>query len=137
MNVELKRIHKIAVLILFPFFLAASCEEKPPVDYTSIEGFYSCNEGSASSGYRKYIVEIDKYKQADNTYVIFNFHNMGDNEFVHAEYVNDTLYINNDVIGTLFVEGKGSVSEDFKTIQLHYLTDDGVVVLDYFASYER
>jgi len=127
--------NKFYVFILLLAFI--SCEEKPEKIFTSIEGFYSCSEGSAHSGYRKYIVEIDKVNTQENLYIIANFHNLGDNEFLYAEYIGDTLYINNQVIASYFVSGKGKVSENFKEIDLEYLTDDGVVQLDYYAAYER
>jgi hypothetical protein len=43
----------------------------------------------------------------------------------------------NQVIGTLFVNGKGFVYPEFNRIELEYKTDDGVTVLDYYSLYER
>lgn len=128
--------NKILLLLLLTLFFY-SCEEKPVLTPTSIEGFYTCNESSAHTGYRKYLVEIDKVNTQDNLYIIANFHNLGDNEFLYAEYTGDTLYIRNQVIGSYFVTGKGKVFEDFKKIDLEYVTDDGLLQLDYYAAYER
>jgi hypothetical protein len=128
---------KALYILVLPFLFASSCEDPPVVDYTSIEGFYSCNESSSHSGYRNYIVEIDEVNSQENTYIIANFHNLGDNDFLYAEYLNDTLYIKNQVINTIFVNGKGKVSDDFKQVNLYYETDDGVVELDYYATYQR
>lgn len=132
---ELSR--KNIILFVLACWSLCSCETNKPVDYTSIEGFYSCNEGSVHSGYKKYIVEIDQVKSQDNVYIIANFHKQGDNEFLYAEYSQDTLYIKNQVISNLFVTGKGKVYDDFKRIELLYTTDDGVVQLDYSALLER
>lgn len=124
-------IYSIAVFILTVFL--ASCDNNPEVNYSSIDGFYSCEEGSAHAGIRKYILEIDKVSSQDNTYIIANFHNLGDNEFLYAEYLQDTLYIRNQVVSVFFVNGKGKVYDDFKRIELFYTADDGVQELGYSA----
>lgn len=138
----MKKAKKSSNIIIAFFAIAlvmslAGCDTTPEGNYTSIEGFYSCNEGSAHSGYKKYIVEIDKVNSQDNTYIIANFHNQGDNEFLYAEYTQDTLYIKNQLISNLFVLGKGKVYDDFKRVELLYTTDDGVVQLEYSALLER
>ncbi len=109
----------------------STCEEKPDITYTKNEGFYSCIESSAHSGYRKYIVEIEQVTGQDNLYIIANFHNTGHNEFLYDELSDDSLYIRNQVISTLIVSGKGRIYDGFKEIDLVYETDDGVPELDY------
>lgn len=116
--------------------IASSCEEKE-ITYTGIKGIYSCVEVSSHSGYRNYIVEIDKVNNQDGLYIILNFHNAGTNEFIYAEYRNDSIFVNDQVIGTFFVSGSGKVYSDFRQIEMSYQTDDGVVELDYQAVFER
>lgn len=116
--------------------LASSCEEKE-IEYTGIKGVYSCVEVSSHSGYRNYIVEIEKVNNQDGLYIILNFHNAGTNEFIYAEYRNDSIFMNDQVIGTFFVSGSGKVYSDFKRMEISYKTDDGVVELDYQAVFER
>lgn len=131
-----KWIFKMA-LALLPVTLASSCEQETTGEFTGLQGFYTCNESSSHSGFRKYIVEIDDVVNQSDNFIIANFHNLGDNEFLFTEYENDTLYIRNQVIGSVFINGKGKVYEDFRRIEMEYRTDDGVTILDYYALYER
>ncbi len=116
--------------------IASSCEEEE-INYNDIKGVYTCTEASSHSGYRNYIVEIDKVNNQDDLYIILNFHNTGVNEFIYAEYRNDSIYIENQVISTFFVNGKGKVFSDFKRMEILYETDDGVVELEYQVVFER
>jgi hypothetical protein len=118
--------------------MAIGCEQaNPPGTYSSIEGIFSCRESSAHTGSRQYLVEIDKVHDENDLYIISNFHNRGENEFIYAEYSSDTLQIFNQVLENMTINGKGIVSGDYRTIDLAYITDDGITVLDFFASYTR
>jgi len=118
--------------------LCTSCDENSPSgDYTSIEGIYTCQESSPHAGVRQYPVEIDKVNDSENLYIIVNFHNKGQNEFLFAELDVDVLLISNQIISDIRVEGEGLVDEEFKSIQLNYFTDDGINELDYYSSYTR
>ena len=129
-------IHRIIPICFAILASASSCDEKE-VEYTGIKGVYTCIEASSHSGYRNYIVEIDKVNNQDGLYILLNFHNTGVNEFIYAEYRNDSIYINDQVVGTFFVNGTGKVYSDFKRLEITYKTDDGVVELDYQAVFER
>ncbi len=137
---KMKKKHRInaSLLILVPIFLAASCEEKQATTYTTVEGLYVCNERSAHAGVHNYFVEIDKVSTQQNLYIINNFHNAGENQFIYAELVADTLVINDQGFGNfLSVSGKGAVSDNFKKVEFSYYTFDGVVQLDYYATFEK
>ena len=108
----MRKISIRAILLLLPLMVAASCEKRPENVYTNIEGVYTCNERSAHAGIRNFLVEIDKVQAEENLYIIDNFHNLGDNQFIRAELVGDTLFINNQIIINLTVNGKGAVSND-------------------------
>ncbi len=119
-------------------FAGSSCEQdNNAVVYTKLAGIYSCEESSPYSGYKKYIVEIDKVSSQDNVYIISNFHNQGYAEFLYANLRNDSLYIENQVISGLFINGKGKVNEKLNEIEFHYTTDDGSLELDYYALFSR
>lgn len=129
---------KLFIYLIAPILFLTSCDEKPPVtEYFSIEGFFVCNERSVHAGINNYLVEIDKVASQVNLFIINNFHNTGENEFLYAELNGDSLFIDNQVIGTLFVYGKGVVSADFRQVELSYYTDDGIVQLDYYATLRR
>jgi hypothetical protein len=130
------RINRLILTCLAIFATASSCEEKE-VEYSGIEGAYTCIEASSHSGYRNYIIEIDKVNNQDGLFIILNFHNTGANEFLYAEYTGDSIYITDQVSGTLFINGSGKVFSDFRRMEINYMTDDGVTELDYQAVFER
>lgn len=118
--------------------MCKSCNETGPSgDYTSIEGVYTCQESSPHAGQRQYPVEIDKVNDSENLYIIVNFHNKGESEFLYAELDINTLRITNQTISNIRVDGEGTVDEEFRSIRLDYLTDDGASILDYYSSYTR
>lgn len=133
-----KRLNKAGLATGMLFLLVVACDRNTdPITPTSITGVYTCQESSPHSGIRKYFVEIDKVKDTENLYIISNFHNKGENEFLFSELDQDTLWIINQAITEISVEGKGSVESDFRSIYLYYETDDGITVLDYYANYTR
>ena len=105
-------------LFLLPFlFLFISCEpEKTDKIYTSLEGIYSCEENSAYYGQKKYIIEIDEVSSQDNVFIISNFHDQGYAEFIYANLRNDSIFIQNQVISNLFVNGKGLINNQLNEI---------------------
>jgi hypothetical protein len=133
----MRKISIRTILLILPLLIAASCEDKPENVYTNIEGVYTCNERSAHAGIRNFLVEVDKVQAEQNLYIIDNFHNLGDNQFIRAQLVGDTLFINNQIIENLTVNGKGAVSSDFKQIEFTYITYDRFVELDYYATFQR
>lgn len=124
------------LFILLPI-LYFSCNGGEEITYTGIEGLFSCDENSAELGYRKYIVEIQDVPSQENTYILANFHNLGDNEFLYIEHIGDSIFINNQIILQYFVDGKGRVSEDFREITLSYTADDGTRELEYYVMLSR
>ncbi len=124
---KLSRIH---LLLWVTALLVISCvKDQDPIAPEDITGVYSCEEISSHGGIKEYIVEIDRVKDADELYIISNFHNQGENEFLFAEYSKDTLWISNQAILQLSVNGKGPVDSDFRSIFLTYTTDDGISLL--------
>ena len=118
--------------------VCTSCNETGPSgDYTSIEGVYTCQESSPHAGLRQYLVEIDKVNDSENLYIIVNFHNIGDTEFLYAELDMETLRITSQIISNIKVDGSGVVSDEFRSIQLNYLTDDGAAILEFYSNYSR
>lgn len=130
------RINRIILLFIASVATASSCEQEE-VEYGGITGAYTCIEASAHSGYRNYIVEIEKVNNQSGLFIILNFHNTGINEFLYAEYSGDSIYITDQVTGSLFINGKGKVYSDFRRMEINYRTNDGVTELDYQAVFER
>ncbi len=133
-----KRFNKSGLVAGILCLMMVACDRNTDsITPSSIAGVYTCQESSPHSGIRKYFVEIDKVKDTDDLYIISNFHNKGENEFLFAELNQDTLWIINQAITEISVEGKGPVESDFRSIYLYYETDDGITVLDYYANYTR
>ena len=131
---RLRRLFAGLALVL----VLASCERiGTGGPYSSPEGIYTCQESSVHSGVRKYFVEVDPVRDADDLYILCNFHNQGENDFIYARYANDSMILENQVIRDLTVNGKGPVSEDFTSIILYYTTDDGITQLDFAATMVR
>ncbi len=125
------------LIYLFIILLSACEKDNGERTWTKIDGIYTCEESSPHAGYKKYIVEIDKVRGQENTYIITNFHNAGNLEFLFMNLQNDSLKIENQVIGSLFINGKGKISENFDQIEIEYTADDGQRELDFFAVYTR
>jgi hypothetical protein len=125
--------HYLTLLALLMLFTASCNDKRDDVVFTSLTGVYECHENSVHSGFRSYLVEMDKVTGQDHLYIILNFHNSGDNEFIFALVDNDTLRIDNQLINSMFVSGKGKISDDLRTIELFYITDDGRTQLEFFS----
>jgi len=130
---------KLAVLSSVLVFLAIiSCDRKKnDVILTDITGVYTCQESSPYSGIRNYFIEIDKIEDEEGRYIISNFHSLGDNEFIFADFRHDTLRISGQVVAGFRVNGSGPVANDFRLISLYYEMDDGLSILDYYVTYRR
>ena len=130
-----KYFYKItAILLLF----CSSCgDSKEDIVFNSVKGVYKCQENSVHSGFRSYLVELDSVKNQENLFIILNFHNSGENEFLYAIIRNDSISIENQLINTMFISGEGLISDDLKRIDIFYLTDDGLTQLDYYAKFFR
>jgi hypothetical protein len=126
------------VTIVLILSLGASCDtDDHPINYDTIEGIYTCQESSSHAGTRQYPVEIDAVNNTEGLYIILNFHSKGENEFIFTEVAGDSITISNQAITDISVNGTGTVGSDFRTIRLRYITDDGVTILDYLATYNR
>jgi len=119
------------------FFHACDQGETKPETYASIEGLYSCQENSIHTGLRKYFIEIDRVNDSEDTFIITNFHNLGESEFLYMEYRPDSIHIENQYITNYRIKGKGTADASFRRIELYYETDDGSIIQDYYATYTR
>lgn len=135
---KVKKSGSFALLLVSLAWLLVSCgRDDPPMDYTSIAGIYTCHESSPHAGFRQYPVEINKVHDTENRYIIVNFHNKGQSEFIFGELDQDSLHIRNQAISDISVNGNGLVNSNFSSIQLNYVTDDGLTILDYYTTYKR
>jgi hypothetical protein len=125
------------VIIAFILIIGACKDPNENTVFTSFRGVFKCHENSIYSDFKSYLLEFDKVNSVDDQYIILNFHNAGDLEFVYAFIDGDTLRIENQSIQNMFVNGKGLVSDDFRRIDLVYQTDDGRVQEEFYAKIFR
>jgi hypothetical protein len=90
-------------------------------------------------GSRRYIVDVERERTDTTKYVIFNFHNAGDDEFVRTTYKNKILTITEQPlgIGMTVRSGNGSASADFKRMDITYTIFDGMNEVEVNAVYSR
>ncbi|MFW5644576.1 MAG: hypothetical protein ACOCZL_01560 [Bacteroidota bacterium] len=127
------------IVLLFLLFFSISCEEeKTEKTYESLEGIYRCEENSPYTGHRKYIVEIDQVNDQENLFIISNFHNQGNAEFIYANRQNDSvLLIENQLISNLYIHGEGTVNNGLNEVKMIYTVDDASMEVEYYALYSR
>jgi len=133
---KMNRLFTLAILLYV--LITSGCDlRNEDINYTSPEGIYTSEENSVVSGYRKYLIELQEVNNLPGTYIISNFHNSGDDEFLYSEMQGDSVFISNQIISDMTVNGSGKISADFSTIRLTYRTDDGIMILDYYVQYSR
>jgi len=127
---------RLVAVISFLVLLACSCEQEEK-SYNSITGPWRCEENHPVKGFTTYLVEIDSVKRETDLYLISNFYNSDYNEFVFAQLSGNEITINNQVITSLFVNGTGTVNDDFTLIDWEYEIDDGIQEINVYARYTR
>jgi len=97
-----------------------SCKEEQK-EYVSISGQWRCEENSSSS-LKVYTIEIEKSSANNDRYAIYNFNNEGQEERIYPYLRNDTLFIENQFIGSAqtSIEGIGIVSANKEIIRFEY-----------------
>ncbi len=115
---------------------ACEKQEKGKI-YETPQGAWTAEMTSTQSVYTKYLVEIDKVKSSDDLYIISNFNNQGISEFLYANLRGDSLFIENQSISGIFINGKGRFNEEFNRLSLTYSADDGSVEIVYYGIYTR
>ena len=93
--------------------------------YTSIVGSWHCSE-STIYGSKNYLVDIDRKRTDTTQFLLSNFYNQGDNEFIYAHLNGSTLTISQQqIVNQIVKSGTGIVSSDFKTITFDCNIYDG------------
>jgi hypothetical protein len=124
------------IISLFLLLTFSSCEKEEKT-YSSVTGSWRCEENNPVDGIRSYLVEIDSVKSETDLYLISNFYDADYNEFVFARLSGNEFTISNQVITSLFVNGTGTVNEDYTQIDWEYEIDDGIQEISVFARYTR
>jgi hypothetical protein len=121
----------------FTFLISACNEQEKGKVYQKPDGAWTAELSSAQSVYVKYLVEIDKVKTSSDVYIISNFNNLGISEFVYANLRGDSLFIENQSISGIFIDGKGKFNKEFNHLDITYKTDNGSMEIVYFGRFSR
>ncbi len=121
------KIGKLSVIVLLLVFLL-SCGDNGPRVYTSISGAWRCQEINPFLGNRVYLVEIDRKASDTTQYVITNFYDSGDLEYIVVKLKNGQLTLAQQPTADLSVKSFTGTLVDtgFKRIELTYKVYDGL-----------
>ena len=125
--------------ILTLALLLAACGDNEPKVHSSIAGTWRCEETSSLNGTRTYLVDIDRTISDTTQYIITNFYNTGDTEFIKVKLKSNKLTITQQPTSNITVDPKlfsGSVI-DLTQIILSYTVRDGLSDVKVEATYSR
>jgi len=117
--------------------LLTACSAEKENSYTSIAGLWECEEIDETVSILIFSVDIDNVINYDDTFIISNFHDTGDNYFIRVSVVDDKLHIPRQSLLNLIVHGEGTISSDFKRIEAEYTIDDGGRTANFLATFSR
>ena len=128
---------KITLFIGICLIALVSCTSNAPQVYTTIVGSWHCAESSVY-GSRNYLADIDRKLSDTTQYLLSNFYNQGDNEFILAHLSGSSLTIvQQQIVAQTVKSGTGIVSKDFKTITFDYNIYDGSNEIKVHSVYSR
>jgi hypothetical protein len=119
------------------FVLTASCNSNENTIYTSIAGIWRCEENDEYSQVKIFSVDIQSLHNYNDAFIISNFHNVGEDEYIRVNTDDSLLYIPTQSIAGIIVNGEGLISPDFKTVTLQYSIDDAGNSMSYNATLHR
>ena len=123
---------KLGFILLILAIAISSCE-KTTGDDDTIAGGWSCREESNVNDIRQYSVLIDRAGAGFDTsyYVIYNFHNLGQDVETYAQLQGSTLTIRFMTEG-YSATGTGYVSDDLKSIDWNYNISGSTITALYY-----
>lgn len=123
---------KLSLIVLVLITAISSCE-KITGDDDSIAGGWNCREENDVNNIRQYSVLIDRAGAGFDTtyYVIYNFHNLGQDVETYVQLQGSTLTIRSMTEG-YSVSGTGYVSNDLKSIDWNYNISGSTITALYY-----
>ena len=130
---------KILLRTLFLFLvvvLITACDDNDPKTHSSIVGTWRCEEYTPS-GTRTYLVDIDRRISDTTQYVVSNFYNTGDVEFVILKLKSNKLTLAENATSNITVSALSGTVIDLTQIILNYKIYDGKTNISVEAVYSR
>lgn len=119
---------KKILLLSILAYIFLSCEESGPKVYTSISGTWRCEEINPIIGDRVYLVDIDR-KRADTTqYLISNFYNTSDLDYIVVKLKSSQFTLAQQSTADINIKSFNGnlIGTNFKRIELTYKIYDGI-----------
>jgi len=137
----MKNFIKYALLLSAIVLTVVSCQDDEDITPGSIIDTWRCEENHPVFGVQHYFVDIMQDPNDSTKVNIFNFlglnSSMTDEFYASASVDGYTLTISTQVVETHTVSGEGTISGNYKTINLEYTDDDGSGVEYVTATYTR
>lgn len=125
----MKRILKYTLLLTVIILIVTSCQDEDDTTPESIIGTWLCEENHPVFDVQHYYVDILTDTNDSTKVNIFNFYGLNastaDENFAIASVDGYTLTIPTQIIETHTVSGEGTISSNYKKIDLEYTVDDG------------
>jgi hypothetical protein len=128
------------LLLLLPLFFTASCDKLNDLTggsatISKLEGEWTCNEQSEVFKATTEVYTVTLSANADNPsgIIIDNFYGL--QASAKATVANMSMIISNQSVeGGFTVSGSGTISSNFREINLKYTVDDGSGVVDHVTA---
>ena len=129
--------HFKTILVLFITLVFVSCTSKEPKIHTTIEGVWRCTEIKNNTASQSYLLDIIRLTSDTTMYVVSNFHNTGDSEFVKLKLTSSKLQLAEQPTANISIESFSGTVESLKLIQLQYIVNDSRYTNSISATYTR
>lgn len=125
-----------SVFLFLSVVLMIACDDNGPSTHSSIVGTWRCEEYTPS-GTRSYLVDIDRRVSDTTQYVVSNFHNTGDVEFVILKLKSNKLSLAENSTSNITVSALSGTVIDLTQININYKIYDGRTNTAVEAVYSR
>jgi hypothetical protein len=126
-----------SITIIFATIFFLSCTNNEPVVHTTIAGVWRCTEITNHTSSQSYLLDIQRSVSDTTMYIVSNFHNTGDNEFVKLKLTSTKLQLAEQPSANISIKNFSGTVESLKLIQLQYTVSDVKYDSSVTATYSR
>jgi len=123
--------------LLAVILILTACGDNDPKVHTTIAGTWRCEETSSLNGTRTYLVDIDQTISDTTQYLISNFYNTGDVEYIKVKLKSNKLTITQQPTSNITVSNFSGTVIGLTQINLSYTVRDGLSDVKVEATYSR
>ena len=96
-----------------------SCHDTK-TEYASIIGQWIAEDDGDLTAYRRYDVSIERVPYDSSLYIIRNFYRTGNTAELYVRLIEDSIFINSQLVGGYTIDGEGVVNNTFDKINMNY-----------------